>query len=36
MAEKPTPIILKSGVKKDEAEKFKELIKAAGGVLELV
>lgn len=36
MAEKPMPVILKQGLKKDEAEKFQKLIKEAGGVLELV
>ena len=36
MAEKPLPIILKTGVKKDDAEKFQEKVKSVGGVLELV
>lgn len=36
MAEKPMPVILKSGVKTEEAKKFQEAIKAVGGVLELV
>ena len=36
MAEKPMPVVLKSGVKKEEAEKFQAAIKAVGGVLELV
>ena len=36
MAEKPLPVILKSGVKKEEAEKFQKLVKEAGGVMELV
>lgn len=36
MAEKPLPIVLKTGVKKDDAESFQEKVKAVGGVLELV
>jgi large subunit ribosomal protein L7/L12 len=36
MAEKPLPVILKSGVKTDDAKKFVEAVKAVGGVLELV
>jgi hypothetical protein len=36
MSEKPMPVILKQGVKKEDADKFQALVKAAGGVLDIL